>query len=455
MLKKGISNIPSNSVIHRAPQRSSHLLQNGFLLIALGLFAGAAALAVVQPSDAPAIYQAHKTLDLPDPFPHASTQFSQPFISETHIRRGDTLAALLQRLDIDAPGLLHFLASDKNAKAIYKLYPGRSLQAAKDQDGNLVWLRYNHTPGSRNGGEHVAKWLEVRPGEENAYVAQEKSAASDAQIRIAEAEIKSSLFAATDDADIPDAITLQMAEILGSKIDFLQDLRKGDRFRLIYEAMTHDGAHTGAGRILALEFHTQNTSYQAVWFESEGQGGYYDFEGASLRGAFLRTALKFSRISSTFGGRRHPIHGGWREHKGVDFAAPTGTPIHATADGVVQAMGWQKGYGRTVVLKHHGKYSTLYAHQSRFAKNLKPGDRVAQGQLIGYVGATGWATGPHLHYELRVDGKQIDPMAVDVPIARNLEGSERKTFNKLVAQYRDHIDLLASYSQAETKIAQR
>ncbi len=455
MSKTGISNVPSRSVIHRAPQRSSHVLQNGILLIALGLFAGAAALAVVRPPEAPAIYQAHTTLDLPDPFPQADSRFSQPFISETHIRRGDTLAALLRRLNVDAPGLLHFLASDKNAKAIYKLYPGRSLQAAKDQDGNLMWLRYNHTPFSRDGGEPAAKWLEVRPEAEGGYVAEEKRAASDAQVRIAEAEIKSSLFAATDDADIPDAVTLQMAEILGSKIDFLQDLRKGDRFRVIYESMSHDGVPTGAGRILALEFEAQNESYQAVWFESEDGGGYYDFDGASLRGAFLRTALKFSRISSTFGGRRHPIHGNWRQHKGVDFAAPTGTPIHATADGVVQSMGWKNGYGRTIVLKHHGKYSTLYAHQSRFAQSLKPGDRVAQGQLIGYVGSTGWATGPHLHYELLVDGKQIDPMAVDVPIARKLEGIERRAFDKVVAQYRDHIDLLASYGRAETKIAQR
>ena len=155
--------------------------------------------------------------------------------------------------------------------------------------------------------------------------------------------------------------------------------------------------------------------------------------------------MKFTRISSTFGSRRHPIHGSWRNHNGVDYAAPTGTPIHATADGVVEYIGAQRGYGNTIILKHHSNYSTLYAHQSRFAKGLRKGDRVEQGQLIGYVGSTGWSTGPHLHYEFRIAGKPVDPLAVDLPVARKLEPAQKALFTAAAAQYKTQLSLLQSY----------
>ncbi len=263
-----------------------------------------------------------------------------------------------------------------------------------------------------------------------------------------EAEISSSLFGATDAAGIPDGIALQIPEVLSSKVDFMKDLRKGDRLRVIYETYNQDGQQIGSGRLLALEFENQGKTHEALWFKNSGNksgGSYYDFEGKSLQGAFLRTALKFTRISSTFGSRRHPIHGNWRNHNGVDYAAPTGTPIHATADGVVEFAGSQRGYGNTVILKHHGSYSTLYAHQSRIAKGLRKGDRVEQGQLIGYVGSTGWATGPHLHYEFRVAGKPIDPLSVDLPVARVLDPSQQQAFNAEAAQYKAQLALLEGY----------
>src|SRR5690606_30034123 len=170
-------------------------------------------------------------------------------------------------------------------------------------------------------------------------------------------------------------------------------------------------------------------------------------------GAFLRTALKFSRISSTFGMRKHPVHGTWRGHKGVDYAAPSGTPIHATADGVVDFRGWQNGYGNTIVLKHHNGISTLYAHQSRFENGLKKGDSVRQGQLIGYVGSTGWSTGPHLHYEFRVNNKPVDPLSVDLPVARTLDKSHRAAFQETAAQYREHIHLLTDLQEGNAQVA--
>src|SRR5690606_19206536 len=291
------------------------------------------------------------------------------------------------------------------------------------------------------------------------FSAQERTTAAIRETRIAEGEITSSLFGAADQAQIPDAITMEMVDILGSRIDFLKDLRKGDRFRIVYDAYMHDGEEVGTGHIRALEFINRGKTYSAVWFQKgQESGGYYDFSGASLKGAFLRTAIKYTRISSRFGMRMHPIHKHWSGHKGVDYAAPSGTPIHATADGTVQFIGWQNGYGRVIILKNSGKYSTVYAHQSRFAKGLKKGDRVQQGQLIGYVGSTGWATGPHLHYEFRINNRPVDPLAVDLPVARTLGPTDRDAFASVAAQYRSHIDFLARIQDAQddgAQVAQR
>ena len=425
------------------------------MLVALGLFAAAGALAVVQPITEtlpPPVYQARQVLDLPSPLPAfgESALADAPFIDETRIRSGDTLAAVLQRLNIQENNLQQFLVQDDSARSIYKLYPGRTVQAALNTHGGLEWIRYYHTPGTREGRAFVAKWLEVKPDGKGSFTAQEHAEATETQIRIAEGEIKHSLFATTDAANIPDAITFQMADILGSKIDFMRDLRKGDRFRIVYETHSHQGREVASGRVLALEFNNANKTYDAVWFQPDGEsGGYYDFDGKSMKGAFLRSALKFSRVSSTFGMRRHPIHGNWRGHNGVDYSAPTGTPIHATADGVVEFIGSQNGYGNTIVLKHGNSISTYYAHQSRFAEGIKKGDRVEQGQLIGYVGSTGWSTGPHLHYEFRVDGKPIDPLSLDLPVAKVLTPQQLVAFQTKLDAFKDHLDLLATLQEQD------
>ncbi len=457
MYEKGTTGSPSSREMARA-HRSHHFIRNGVVLVALALFAGAAALAVVKPSEAPAFYQARQTLDLPDTPALVPARSDTPYISETQIRRGDTLAALLQRLHINEPGLQQFLVQNKDARSIYKLYPGRILQTALDDSGNLVWLRYNHTPGARSeDGSFVSRWLEIRPDGKGGFAAAEHSAQADTQLRVAEGIIDSSLFGATDSAGVPDSVTMQMTDILDSKVDFLRDLRHGDRFRVVYESYSHNGQELGGGRILALEFQNRQKVYEAVWFAPEGgSGSYYDFDGRSLKGAFLRNSIKFSRISSTFGLRKHPVHGKWRAHKGVDYAAPSGTPIHATADGVVSFVGRQNGYGNVVILQHYDNFSTLYAHQSRFAPGLRKGASVKQGQVIGYVGSTGWATGPHLHYEFRVGNKAIDPLSVDLPIARTLDKSQQLAFNALVAQYRDQINIVTRDPQAQdVQVARR
>jgi murein DD-endopeptidase MepM/ murein hydrolase activator NlpD len=454
-----VKGTPDNTNSYRAAikaQHPHHFLRNGLVLLALGLFAGAAALAVVKPTEAPVIYQARKTLELPPITPVASLPDATPYISETTIRSGDTLAALLQRLNVQEPGLQQFLVQNEDARSIYKLYPGRTVQAALNDDGRLVWLRYNHTPGTTDNNHYVSRWLEVTPDGKDGFIAKEQSQQAEAQTRIAEGVIDSSLFGATDQADIPDAITLEMTDILGSKIDFIRDLRKGDRFRLVYETYSNDGREVGTGRILALEFINDKKVYEAVWFKPQsGSGGYYDFDGRSLRGAFLRNAIKFTRISSGFGMRRHPIQGNWKGHKGVDYAAPAGTPIHATGDGIVDFIGVQRGYGNVIIIKHHNGYKTVYAHQSRFASGLRKGAAVEQGQLIGYVGSTGWATGPHLHYEFRVNNQPVDPLSIDLPVAQSLDPKNMAAFKKTVAVYQQHIQFLADYQkeQEATKVA--
>ncbi|WP_322999417.1 M23 family metallopeptidase [Castellaniella sp.] len=435
-------------------QRHRHITRS-LLLAAGGLFLTAAALAVVKPSAPPEpIFQARQTLDLPPM--GGSLHQSAPYIASTRIRRGDTVSDLLHRLGVDEDGLLTFLTHEESARSIYKLYPGRTVQAALDNQGNMVWLRYAHTPGSTAKSGIESAWLEIRPDGQGKFTAQERTVAAVQETRVAEAEITSSLFGAADDAHLPDSITLEMVDILGSRIDFLKDLRKGDRFRIVYDAYMHDGEEVGAGRIRALEFINKGKTYSAVWFQgSHDRGGYYDFSGASLKGAFLRTAIKFTRISSRFGMRMHPIHKKWTGHKGVDYAAQSGTPIHATADGTIEFIGQQNGYGNVIILKNFGKYSTLYAHQSRFAKGLKKGDRVQQGQLIGYVGQTGWATGPHLHYEFRINNQPVDPLAADLPVTRPLDNGDQKAFQTLVARYQPQMQMLARLQDSRIQIAER
>jgi len=444
----------------RARPRAHRMFRNTLLTLAAGMFAAAAALAVVQPSDdaLPAPFQMREVLSLPAPVAaDADTvdaaHVPQPFVQTTRILHGDTLAVLLQRLHIEEKGLLAFLTHNEAARSIYKLYPGRELSAGLDADGRLVWLRYHHTPGVSEQGQVLTKWLEVRPDAQGGFSAAEHSQPAQAQTRVSEGVIRHSLFGATDAAGIPDAITLQMADILGSKIDFLRDLRQGDHFRLVYETYTHEGRPAGSGRVLALEFTNARKFYSALWFQDGASGAYYDFDGNSLSGMFLRAPLKFTRISSTFGMRMHPVHGYSAMHKGVDYAAPTGTPIRATADGVITFQGQQRGYGNITIVQHASGYSTRYAHQSRFAQGLKKGSRVAQGQLIGYVGMTGVATGPHLHYEVRKNNEPLNPQSLDIPVARVLEGENKLAFQTRLAQVRQQLELLASNVSPPSDVA--
>ena len=256
--------------------------------------------------------------------------------------------------------------------------------------------------------------------------------------------INSSLFAAVDRAGVPESVAIQIVDILASDIDFHRDLRKGDRFTVVYDSLYGNGEPARAGRVLAVEFVNQGIPHRAVYFQAEnGENGYYAPDGKNLRKAFLRSPLEFSRISSGFSSARfHPILKTWRAHSGIDYAAPTGTRVKAAADGTVVVAGWQGGYGNVIILQHQGQYSTVYGHLSTFAKGLRQGQHVSQGDIIGHVGATGMATGPHLHYEFRFNGVQRDPLRVAMPAANPVSARHMATFYDYTKPLMARLDML-------------
>ena len=235
-----------------------------------------------------------------------------------------------------------------------------------------------------------------------------------------------------------------MAEIFSAEIDFHRELRKGDTFSIGYESVTADGEpvpwNQGAGRVLAAEFINSGKTHQAIWFESGGKGAYFDPSGRSRKRAFLASPMEFSRVSSGFAMRFHPILNTMRQHNGIDYAAPIGTPVRTVGDGVVEFAGWQNGYGNTIIVRHSGNRTTLYAHLSRI--DVRKGQRVEQGQHIGAVGATGWATGPHLHFEFRVGGVHQDPLKIaKASESVSLDPAARPRFTEWARTVQGKLDL--------------
>ena len=358
------------------------------------------------------------------------------FTTQERVLRGDTVAALFERLGIGDSSAMAFLRSDATGRAIFRqLVPGRMMQAETGTQGELLALRYFLSPASL---------LEVmRAGD--GFTARSRAVAEPPRLFYRTATIRSSLFAATDAAGIPDAIAMQIARVFATDIDFHTELRRGDRLAVVYEMIYDSGELITAGRILAAEFVNDGRTYHAVLFtDEEGGDGYYSLDGSNRAKAFLRSPVEFSRVSSGFGGRVHPVFRSWRAHTGVDFAAPHGTRVIAAADGTVVSAGGRGGYGNAVEIRHGGSIATLYAHLSGFAKGIRPGARVRQGEPIGYVGATGYATGPHLHYEFKVSGMHQDPMRVALPKAEPVPARLKDHFMQVAAQARSTIARVAS-----------
>lgn len=370
----------------------------------------------------------------------AMEQDQQNFIREEKVRSGDTLAALLNRLGVDDNAAATFIKSNNLARNVMQLQAGKRVQVQTAGDGTLQWL----STTLNDGPDRIPKNLVIQR-EGDRFTALQAAAPLEKRVEMHSGVIRSSLFAATDAAQIPDAVAKQIVDMFSTDIDFASDLQRGDRFNIVYETYWQNGEVVRTGRILAGEFVNAGTSYRSVWFDEPGSkesGGYYSFDGKSLKKAFLKSPLEFSRISSGFSMRMHPISGKWKRHEGVDFAAAVGTPIRAAGDGVVEFLGAQNGYGNVVVVKHWSNFSTAYAHMSRFGTGLRHGAKVAQGDIIGYVGMTGWSTGPHLHYEFRVNNQPRDPLALDIPNAQPLSAAERARFQTVAADMLHRFALL-------------
>lgn len=351
-----------------------------------------------------------------------------PLVAEEKIRRGDTLVSLLERMGVETAGLGTFIAQDKVARSLTNLRAGRVLTVQQTAEGELQWLRY------KSGIDEESQESILIQKTEGQFIAKRESVNFEKQVVFRSGRIESSLFAAADKAGLPDSVAVQLTEIFSSDIDFHRELRKGDEFRVVYEDMTLEGRSARAGRVLAVEFINASKPHKAYWYAPGGNRspGYYNEDGRSLKKSFLKSPLAFSRISSGFTARRfHPIQQRWKAHNGVDYAAPTGTPIMATASGTVKFSGWQNGYGNLVEIQHHSGYSTAYAHLSRFASGVRVGQKVDQGDVIGYVGATGWATGPHLHYEFRVNKVPQNPLNVVIAQAEPLDRNAFTDFKRV------------------------
>lgn len=378
-----------------------------------------------------------RALPLPEEF--ASSDPNMTFWHQESIRRGDTIAAILARLEVAKEDRINFLDTARDSQAMRRLKPGEIIHAETKPDGELLTLRYFYGNGEQFLIEKIDGVFELR----------EQSVKNDTHIRVGSGVVNSSLFAAVDKAGLPSTIASQMIDIFSSDIDFHRDLHKGDRFTVVYESRQDEAGKDQVVRILAVEFFNKGKSRRAVYFQTEDGGDYFTPKGETLRRPFLMAPLKFSRISSGFtNARYHPILKRWRAHRGIDYAAPTGTPIMATADGSVEFKGWQKGYGNLIVLKHDAQYSSAYGHLSKFSRDLLQGKRIRQGDVIGYVGATGMATGPHLHYELRVNGIQRDPSKIVMPAAQPISKKHRAAFHRQTKELLAQLDLLRNTSFA-------
>ena len=368
---------------------------------------------------------------------------SESFVREERIQRGDTVAALLARMGIREAEAIDYLRASTGTQALYRqLSPGKNVTARVGAQGELQTLIF-----PLNGGKDMALTVERTA---DGFTAAEQPLKLETQVLMKSAEIRYSLFGAADAADIPDSVATQLADIFGGDIDFHRDLRKGDRFSVVFESVHHLGKPVRTGRILAAEFINDGKSYRAVWFQGEdGTGGYYSADGKNIRKAFLRSPLEFSRVTSGFSSARfHPVLQKWRAHKGTDYGAPTGTRVRATGDAVVEFVGNQGGYGKVIVLRHQSRYTTLYGHLSGFAAGLRKGARVAQGDVIGFVGATGLASGPHLHYEFRINDVHQNPLAIALPSAPPLSARELPRFSDKAAAELARIDMIGGSNLA-------
>ena len=425
------TNIPALRRIVAAPAtwRRKHWVLAGIACAAV-VVVGASV-----PTGASATHQAGTdvtTLDLPVPtldFPAppnledsvlsaASSETAMPW-TVVVVRAGQTVGDIFHQQGVGAGVLQQLLDANANSAALRNIHPGDEFAFQHGDDGSVRGVRFDRD-------EHTRVTVTFDGGNLRQQVLDRQI---ERRTHVAHGVVERSLFDAGAQAGMSDAMVLKLANAFGYDIDFAQDLRQGDSFTVIYDEVYREGERLHDGEIVAATFVNRGRRFSAFRYtDVAGNTMYYSDDGRPLRKAFLRTPVEFTRISSLFtAGRMHPILGTMRAHRGVDYAAASGTPIHAAGDGKITFRGWQNGYGNVVILQHGGHYSTLYGHMSRFA-GIRDGQHVSQGQTIGYVGMTGMATGPHLHYEFRIDGTHRDPLSVTLPKAEPLPQIELARF---------------------------
>ncbi len=370
-------------------------------------------------------------------------------LTRSDITRGtDTAESLLARLGVRDAQVAAFLRSDPAARQLLSGRGGRLVQVQTTVEGFLEELVARWPSEAPELARTHFTRLTVSRAPDGRWAAQTSTAAYGTEQRLASGSITATLFGATDEAGIPDSVAMQIADIFSTDIDFHRELRRGDTFSVVYESLTADGQpvpwNEGAGRVLAAEFVNAGRVHHAVWFtRADGRGGYYGADGRSLRRSFLASPMEFSRVTSGFAMRFHPVLRTRRPHLGVDYGAPVGTPVRTVADGVVAFSGWQNGYGKVIEIDHGNGKTTLYAHLSRH--DVRKGQRVQQGQRVGAVGMTGMTTGPHLHFEFRVNGTHQDPLRIAKSSeAVLLDAASRPSFEAVVQQVRGKLELAES-----------
>lgn len=371
------------------------------------------------------------------PLEAMSTDFGRAapgVVLSERVQRGDSVSSILNRMrieDIDGQrGLLRSTLS----KSVGTLVPGQIIVAELGADGRVWGLSYI-------GDSVQYRW---ERDARNDFKPSSVEARMERRVQFRSGVISSSFFAATDKADLPDPVASAFADVFSDQIDLRRGIRQGDQFSVVYEQTLFAGHEIGEPRILSAEFVNAGQIYQALMFRNPltGRVDYYSPTGRNVKKVFLGTPIEFSRVTSGFSAvRLHPVLQVWRAHKGIDFAAPIGSRVRSTADGEVKAVGWQNGYGNTIVIQHSKGFSTLYGHLSGFANGLRPGDHVAQGEVIGFVGMTGLSTGPHLHYEFHVNGVHVDPARFAAQQREDVPSSLRGTFTEAT---RDSLSLLSS-----------
>ena len=367
---------------------------------------------------------------------HSVDLTQEPEWTTLTVKNGDSLSALFDKAKIKPDQLMEVLALGDDTRALTRLHPGNKINVIANEEGQLQALNFEMDS---------VRYLEINriptglTAEIHKHDIEKRSA-------YASGEIESSLFLASQKAGMSNNLTMELANVFGWDIDFALDIRKGDRFTIIYEEIFKDGEKLKDGDIVAAEFINKDRIFRALRYTNPttGSTGYYSPDGLSIRKAFLRSPVKFSRISSGFTTRRyHPILHKFRSHKGVDYAAGRGTPIRASGDGKVVYKGHKGGYGKTIILKHGSRYTTLYAHMSNYNRKVRSGSRVKQGQVIGYIGSTGLASGPHLHYEFRVNGVHRNPLKVKFPSTKPIPQRHRDNFELTTQGYVAQLDVLS------------